>query len=1807
MRKQMTKMIIALLLVLCMAVPSNLPAFAANDSTVTELDGAISQLCSDITEYRQESGFTYPNAPAEYTDYVFAGWYTDEECKSALSEKVAGAKITEENKTAYAKFVPKGVLSVKAQVLSGTEFGSTNSKIRFVTTVDSLRYQKVGFDFDIRGIKLNSETTTVYHRIQAMGSNGTVLKHYTPDVFDSESLYFMACVVEGIKNSQFGLGIKATPYWVTLDGTKVTGESNMKSVNMSYMPMTETVSTEQKGEIAFPSSDAWGENYNNTYVSGQGGCFDGTYYYQAIIHSADKSLAENQVSFDGSDLEYNQNLNRVIIQKFSHDDAGTWSFSKQSEVLELRHANDITYNSKLSYTDADGVTKKGLLVISYCGNYNESKYYIGFMDRDNLSLVNPAEIDGIQWDSIYCSVNETEKYVKVSKQITNIAYNETRNQYVAGISGSHHIQVFDANFKPIKTISVFDSEKAKSYTAQGIETDDGYIYFLYSAGNASDYQKNMIAVYDWDGNFVNMIETDIDAALEIENIGIYKNEIYIAVCDSANMTKTLMYKVTGLQNFVSDVSKGTDVFELNKTAVTDVYVETTLKTTEASTSAYPRVGLRLTNEAGTNVDFVVAYSKNATPTFDSMFVIQTNANGDVSGSKQLYTITSALDTLTTDGIKLAMAKRGDTIYLYINDVLQATKKYGDFGATDKVTAQLYSKVTKSEFSNYSATTENLDVAMAELEETFAGDADKSTIYFDLLDVADASEPKVVTNETGTWKGSSIVNWHGKSRTNFYAETNVEMNTSHATGSSAGMVITSGENRFFVLLTGTESGLTELCCYSMTGDLMDNKSTTYPTGKVKEYTTSISLTGKQKLALERNGNTLKILLNDELKTTIDLSTVEYTITGAAMVGLTAWKAKATFTNYEFALKSVVTTGTDLVASGKEAATDVYVETMMKTTETSSTSYPRVGLRLTNEAGTNVDFVVAFKKNATPTFDSILVTQTNANGDVSGTQQKYTITSGLDILTTEGIKLGMAKKGDTIYLYVNDILYATKKYDDFGATDKVTPHLYSKVTTTRFMDYSIYTSNIATGMLELNETFEADENKSTIYFDLLGVTDATEPKVVTNETGTWKDSSIVNWHDVSAKKFYAETSVKIAGSNATGSAAGIVLTEGDDRFFVMLNGTSDGITAVNVYSMTGDVMDNYHATNYPTGKVCEYTATVSLENEVKLAVLRDGNNLLILINDEIQAAIDLSEVMYPITGASKVGLTGWKVQAEYTGYNIIKDEESPTIKVYNPTVIQENIDASDFAWNATYDVEANEVSVGVESTGNNAIQTMALSEKATKDIYVETTISIPEVNTGKWARTGLRLTTVTDEGKTKNLDFVLGYQKNTTKMFGTTVIVQRDASDAEKLTEKSFASPLTPGSTDSAKLAIAKSGDTLYFYFNGELIDSRVDTYGFFDADATVIASLLSQYTISSYSDYKVLEGYESDASKGTDIMALNTSAVTDVYAETIINIDSFGNVNWPRVGLRFTSTADKTADFYIAYNNSARLNPQYTGAEYALNGTSKGGFANDDEATVVKPDGIKLGVAKIGSKFYVYINDVSYGSVTVDGFDATTGVTVSLYSKNTESMFTGFGLPEMDKTIALATNTFAESGATKSVVLSDTGVPKMEVQLSGATSGAHKYLYFKEKSTKVYAETNVNFTATSTGDQRIGIALSDVNKSTQLGIYLYAKGISGVTKLQIYALSGFANGWGSSPASVDLTKITGLENIGRENIKLSVEREGDSYMVYVNNIKAYEGKISAISNFNMDATTETHIGLIAMQTGASFSDFTYSYGDAVNAN
>ena len=197
----------------------------------SEAEDITAVYVSDISSYRVDS-----NGDGHYdADFsaiapagtIFAGWYTDEELTTTLAEDVTSG-------AAYAKFVDANVLKVRWQYNDDTQ------QLRIVTTVDSLLFQEAGFTLNY----LNSSnepkertcpTTTVYGELTGWVKPGTTIR-YTPGglmdgverVASKESTRFVGFLLSAspaLRNAinESATGITATPYWVTEDGTIVTG------------------------------------------------------------------------------------------------------------------------------------------------------------------------------------------------------------------------------------------------------------------------------------------------------------------------------------------------------------------------------------------------------------------------------------------------------------------------------------------------------------------------------------------------------------------------------------------------------------------------------------------------------------------------------------------------------------------------------------------------------------------------------------------------------------------------------------------------------------------------------------------------------------------------------------------------------------------------------------------------------------------------------------------------------------------------------------------------------------------------------------------------------------------------------------------------------------------------------------------------------------------------------------------------------------------------------------------------------------------------------------------------------------------------------------------------------------------------------------------------------------------------------------------------------------------------------------------------------------------------------------------------
>ena len=194
-------------------------------SEPVELGVVISEdLTTDFATFRDEKEMEAPVAPI---GYVFAGWYYDEACAS--SPVSTSRKTLEDGAKVYAKFVPETVLSVKGQSRY-TEGNTSKIDLRLVTTVDSFQYREVGFVVTNR-----AGTPKTYKQQYVFASLNAAGIKYAPEFFNACSIRFGTINISGITVSGEGVDpnrvIPVQAYWITKDGTRVTGPA--RTIKMS--------------------------------------------------------------------------------------------------------------------------------------------------------------------------------------------------------------------------------------------------------------------------------------------------------------------------------------------------------------------------------------------------------------------------------------------------------------------------------------------------------------------------------------------------------------------------------------------------------------------------------------------------------------------------------------------------------------------------------------------------------------------------------------------------------------------------------------------------------------------------------------------------------------------------------------------------------------------------------------------------------------------------------------------------------------------------------------------------------------------------------------------------------------------------------------------------------------------------------------------------------------------------------------------------------------------------------------------------------------------------------------------------------------------------------------------------------------------------------------------------------------------------------------------------------------------------------------------------------------------------------------
>ena len=218
------------------------------------------------------------------------------------------------------------------------------------------------------------------------------------------------------------------------------------------------------------------------YATVQGACTDGRYAYFAV-----------------------QNGSTVILKY----DMSTWTLSKKATVGGLGHANDMAYNPN-----------GGFIVVA---NNNSSDDCLTLINPDSLSVIRTvvprvektkSEIEN-EAKKKKVSSSKIEKYKDL--KLYSIAYNSSRNTYIAGVSGSYDYVLLDSAFEQTSRITGVST----GLTRQGIDCDDDYIYFAQSGGS------NAVTVYNYSGSKVGMVS--LNHSHEVENIFHVGNSFYVTL------------------------------------------------------------------------------------------------------------------------------------------------------------------------------------------------------------------------------------------------------------------------------------------------------------------------------------------------------------------------------------------------------------------------------------------------------------------------------------------------------------------------------------------------------------------------------------------------------------------------------------------------------------------------------------------------------------------------------------------------------------------------------------------------------------------------------------------------------------------------------------------------------------------------------------------------------------------------------------------------------------------------------------------------------------------------------------------------------------------------------------------------------------------------------------------------------------------------------------------------------------------------------------------------------------------------------
>ena len=220
------------------------------------------------------------------------------------------------------------------------------------------------------------------------------------------------------------------------------------------------------------------------YKVAQGAASDGEYVYFVM---------------KGNEVNYNS---QCVVYKYT---LKPFKYVAVSEEFNGHHANDMTFDTK---------NKRALVV-----NGSGASGTLTAIDANTLAI----------------------STITTSLGIGGMTYNPSLNIY--GITqGGTKYQTADENFKMVKNFGRSDNT---GYTAQGMGSDDYYVYFPMSPNSGSSNRSvNILVAYDWNGKYKGTI--DVPLSMESESMFYAAGEYYVNFYSSGAQ----LYKISPVITYI---------------------------------------------------------------------------------------------------------------------------------------------------------------------------------------------------------------------------------------------------------------------------------------------------------------------------------------------------------------------------------------------------------------------------------------------------------------------------------------------------------------------------------------------------------------------------------------------------------------------------------------------------------------------------------------------------------------------------------------------------------------------------------------------------------------------------------------------------------------------------------------------------------------------------------------------------------------------------------------------------------------------------------------------------------------------------------------------------------------------------------------------------------------------------------------------------------------------------------------------------------------------------------------------------------